>query len=173
MMVPAESALVSIEAGARGGGRFARARVLVEPPPSSALLTLSDLLLFEVGEALPLDLAGAAPRALTSSRVSRHTPLGVYFEVTGRPLDSLAVSVALVPERRGLLGRIGQSLSLVKRRAPLTLAWLMPPREGRVAGRAFELDLERQRNGGYWLLLTVTAPDGAEQTVQRRLELIK
>lgn len=171
--VPAEPSVVSVEVAGSNQRRFARAREPLAPLPREGAVVLSDPLLFEAAETLPSDLEAAAAGALASTRVTRRRPLGVYFEATGSGTDTLAVSVALVPEPRGLLGRIGQSLSLVKRRAPLTLSWAVGGRTERRVGQAFELDLRRLPPGRYTLLLTLTAPDGTERTVPRRLELLK
>jgi len=109
---------------------------------------------------------------MPTARLSRSRPVGVYWEVGGPESDSLEVSVALRPERRGLFGRIGQSLSLVKRRAPLTLQWTAE-RTGQVLGRSFELDLAELDTGWYTLLLTVTGRHGTERSTQLRIELTK
>jgi hypothetical protein len=154
-------------------GRMARARFVLDSLPADSSLVLSDLLLFEPHQLLPASLAEAAGRALSAPRWRRSQPIGVYWEMAGAGIDSIEVAVAVFPERRGILGRIGQSLSLVKRRVPLTLQWIMPERGDAVAGRAFELDLSKLAPGSYTLVLTVTTGAGTERTTRRGIELLK
>lgn len=173
LVAPADARLVSLEAESADGRRQARTREVLAPAPSDSGLAVSDLLLFTVGETLPASLAEAAGRALPGTRWRRTLPVGVYWEIRNPGADSLDVSVSVVPERRGLLGRIGQSVALVGRRAPLTLRWAVPGGAGAVTGRAVELDLARLRPGRYTLLLTAAAARGAHHTVHRPIELLK
>lgn len=170
--VPGDPVAVSVEAEAPGAKRLARARRLLDPLDRTTELTLSDPLLFAPGDELPRTLAEAADRALGTTHLSRSRPVGVYWEIQGAGADSIEVGVALVPERRGVLGRIAQGLSLVKRRAPLTLEWSAARPDGRVLGRAFELDLSRLKRGAYTLRLTATTPAGVERTIERPIELV-
>jgi hypothetical protein len=162
---------VSIEATAPGTRRLARARRLLDPIERTPGLTVSDPLLFRAGDELPRSLAEAADRAIGTLHLSQFQPVGVYWEIQGADADSVEIGVAMIPERRGLLGRIAQGLSLVKHRAPLTLAWNAADPDGRVLGRAFELDLSRLGRGGYTLRLTATTPSGLERTVERSIVL--
>ena len=162
---------VSIEVSAAGTRHWARARELVDPVEATDQLSVSDPLLFRAGEDLPRSLAQAAGRALGTTHLSRSQPVGVYWEIQGSEADSVAVAVAMIPERRGLLGRIAQGLSLVKGRAPVTLAWTAADSAGRVLGQAFELDLSRLGAGAYTLRLTATAPSGRARTAERSIVL--
>jgi len=162
--------LVSLEANPTGGRQFLRARV-VFPPPVTDSLTLSDPLLFNPTEDLPETLEAATLQALPGTRVSRRRPVGVYWEVSGPGADSVEVAVGVIPIRRGLFGRIAQGLSLVKRRAPLTLQWQAAGRPDETVGRAFELDLKKLRAGQYFLRLDATSRGGTATAV-RRFELI-
>ncbi|MEZ4585908.1 MAG: hypothetical protein R2909_05855 [Gemmatimonadales bacterium] len=170
--VPAVAGQLGVEIEAGSDKHWARARWLLAPLAGDDPLTVSDPLLFDPGDELPSGLAEAAGRALQGARLRRSSPVGVYWEVGGPESDSVEVSVALVPERRGLFGRIGQSLSLVKRRAPLTLQWTAE-RAAPVLGRSFELDLAELDTGWYTLLLTVTGRHGTERSTQLRIELTK
>jgi hypothetical protein len=131
---------------------------------------LSDPLLFQVGEQLPDALEAAAERMLPSSLVSRKAAVGVYWELTERLGDSVAVSISLVPNRRGLLGRIGQGLSLVGGRAPFTLAWDTEG-PGRRTGEAVELGLAQLATGTYRLIIEVRTPRATASTA-RDIELV-
>jgi hypothetical protein len=165
--------LAGIEIRSGDGRRYLRHRTLLpalDPAPGPGL---SDLLLFEPGDLLPVTLAEAAGRALPTARWRRGRPVGVYWEMSGGGADSVEVSVSVVPERRGVLGRIGQSMSLVRRRAPLTLQWTVPGAGGPVAGRAIELDLARLDAGRYTLVLAARQPGGPGQTSTREIELLK
>ena len=92
--------------------------------------------------------------------------MGVYWEVSGPDTDSISVAVGLIPYSRGLLGRIGESLTLLAKRAALTLEWST---KGPIV--AFELDLRRLRPGKYRLRLEATAPSGWRQAATRDIEV--
>lgn len=173
VMAPADARVAGIEAVAADGRQFARARVVLSPLPSDSAVTMSDLLLFRTGDALPTSVAEAAGRALPSTRWRRVEPVGVYWEIQGPGTDSLEVAVAVTPERRGLLGRIGQTMTLVPRRAPLTLRWVVGGTGHEITGRAFELDLARLSPGRYTLELAAASPLGARHIVHRSIELLK
>lgn len=156
--------LVAIEARRDDQRRFLRGRRYRTPPPADGPLALSDPLFFRIGPELPATVEAAAERALPGRRIARHEAVGVYWEWTGAPTDSVDVAVAVVPMRRGLLGRVAQGLTIAKRRAPLTLQW----RAGAAAGteaHAVELDLSRLAFGSYELRLVATA--GSRQAVTR------
>lgn len=151
--------LASLETRTRRGRQVAVARLTFEAATVGAPLVVSDPLFFSVSDDLPETLEAAATRALTRSQFSRETPVGIFWEATGRTQDSLDVAVSIVPIRRGFLGRLGEGLSLVKRRAPLTLQW-------QARGGAFELDLRRQKPGKY--LLRLEAKAGAMTATSQR-----
>ncbi len=168
--LPGDPTVASVEARAHGGRQYLRARVRFDPVDRSAPLLLSDPLLFEPGDELPASLEEAAARALPSTRVSRIRPVGVYWETTGRGTDSVTVSVALLPARRGLLGRVAEGLSVVRRKAPLTLQWQAGPAETTTTGRSVELDLGRLRPGKYLLRLEARTA-GQVATALRTIDL--
>ncbi|MGE3618115.1 MAG: hypothetical protein AB7L66_19750 [Gemmatimonadales bacterium] len=168
---PGAPLLVSLETNPHGIRRFLRARTLVAPIDRTTPLVLSDPLLFQAADELPRSLDEAVPRMLATDRVSRKAPVGVYWETAGPAGDSVSVSIALVPFQRGLLGRIGQGLSLVGRRAPLTLEWQAGAAGERITGRALELDLRRLKNGRYRLVIELTGPAGSA-TSERTIELV-
>jgi len=171
LAVAGDPAIVSVEASTRGGRHFLRGRIGLDPIDRSAPLLVSDPLLFEPGPELPAGLDQAAARALPSTRFSRARPVGVYWETAGGTGDSVSVSVSVLPTRRGLLGRLGEGLSVVKRKAPLTLQWQAGPGAASVTGRAVELDLGRLRPGKYLLRLDARA-GGTVATALRTIELI-
>jgi hypothetical protein len=146
-------AAASIEVTPTGGRRFLRARMMLPAIDRSSPIIVSDPLLFAVHDELPTSLDQAASRALPSTRFSKAQPVGVYWEAAGEVTDSVAIALAVVPMRRGLLGRIGEGLSVVGRRAPLTLQWRAGASGLDVAGRAVELDVRRLRTGRYLLRL--------------------
>jgi hypothetical protein len=163
--------LVGLEANPSGKREFLRARVGFSLLPGGDSLVLSDPLFFTPGADLPESLETAAIRALATDRVSRSRPVGIYWEVSGPGADSVEVALAVIPIRRGLLGRIAQGLSLVRRRAPLTLQWRATGRADQTVGRAFELDLKKLRTGQYFLKLDAQSR-GRTATSGRRFELI-
>jgi hypothetical protein len=164
--------LAGLEANPSGGLRFLRARVTLAGAVGSTSLALSDPLLFLATGELPETLEAAARLALSGGKVSKRRPIGVYWEVSGPGTDSVEVSVAVIPIRRGLMGRIAQGLSLVKRRAPFTLQWRAAGRQEQSVGRAFELDLRQLRTGQYFLRLEASIPGAASASaVTRRFDL--
>ncbi|MHB1327600.1 MAG: hypothetical protein ACYC2K_05295 [Gemmatimonadales bacterium] len=80
------------------------------------------------------------------------------------------VAVSVNPVRRGLLGRIGQGLSVVRKDAPVTLEWAASPAVGPITGRAFELGLERLGPGQYLIVLEIRS-GSASATVHRLIRL--
>jgi len=169
MTTPATPGLAGIEIGVER--HWARARWLVTPIPADDSLVLSDPLLFAPGERLPGSLDQAVASAVPSARLSRARPVGVYWEVSGPASDSLEISIGLIPERRGLLGRIGQSLALVKRKAPLTLRWAQAGPASGPRSRAIELNLAELRPGHYTLELTLTGTNGVIRATHLAIEL--
>lgn len=169
-VAPWPARLASLEVERLDSARFAVTRSVLSPVPP-ALLALSDLLLFEPGESLPSTVWEAADRALGEPRVSRRRAVGVYWELYGGAGDSLDVSIAVVPERRGLLGRFGQSLGLVGRRPPVTLQWT-GSREGEFTGRAIELDLSRLGNGRYVVEVEARDRSGRRATTRRPVVVV-
>ncbi|MHB1328984.1 MAG: hypothetical protein ACYC2K_12350, partial [Gemmatimonadales bacterium] len=119
--IPGRALVASVEVAAAGGRHFVRGREYYEPINRPAPIVLSDLLLFAPGDELPTTLDAAAALALPSNRLSRTKPVGIYWEATGAANDSVMVAVSVNPVRRGLLGRIGQGLSVVRKDAPVTL----------------------------------------------------
>ncbi|MEZ4455059.1 MAG: hypothetical protein R2882_00720 [Gemmatimonadales bacterium] len=62
-------------------------------------------------------------------------------------------------------------MSLVGRRAPLTLEWQGGGAGERITGRALELDLRRLKNGRYRLVIEMSGPAGSA-TSERTIELV-
>ena len=136
--------------------QVATARLVFDPEEPTGPLILSDPLFFSVDDELPESLEGATARALATTQISRETPVGIYWEATGKTHDSLDVAVSITPIRRGFPGRIGEGL--------LTLRW-------QASGGAFELDLRRQKPGRYLLRLEARA-GGTTATSQRAFTLM-
>ena len=168
--VAGEVLAASVELSAVGGRQFLRGREYYAPIDREAPIVLSDLLLFVPGDGLPSTLHDAAALALPSNRISRGTPVGIYWETTGGAGDSTVVAVSVSPARRGLLGRLARGLSVVRRDAPITLEWTVTTSRAAATGRAFELDLERLAPGRYHIVLEVQA-GGASATVDRDIRL--
>ncbi len=156
--------LASLEIRTHRGRQIAVARLTFGAETVRAPLVISDPLFFAVSDDLPETLEAAAARALAKNRFSKEAPVGIFWEATGQSPDSLEVAVSIVPIRRGFLGRLGEGLSLIKRRAPLTLQW-------QARGGAFELDLRRQKPGKYLLRLEAKA-EAMTATSQRTFILL-
>ncbi|MEO8450715.1 MAG: hypothetical protein ABI647_13035 [Gemmatimonadota bacterium] len=159
--------IVSVEGQRSGGKRQVLLRTTIEQLPPSAV-AVSDPLLITSGDP-PASLEAAAARALPSSRVSRETPVGVYWEITGATGDSLSVTLAVVPEKRGLLARIGEGLTLAKKQVPLAVTYRAPSDGAGTAGRSIEIDFRTVKPGRYRLRLELSAGNGIVRVVDRPL----
>ena len=160
--------VVSIEAERRGARRHALARTTLDPLPRGAV-TVSDPLLIAAGATEPATLEEAAARALPSNRVSRATPAGVYWEITGATGDSLSVTLAVVPEKRGLLGRISEGLTLAKKQVPLSVTYRAATNGVGTAGRSIDIDFRTVKPGRYRLRLELSSANGLVRAVDRPL----
>ncbi len=146
-------AMAGLETRTHQGRRITATRVVFEPDSAPGSLILSDPLFFAVADDLPEALETAVARALPTNRFSKAAPVGIYWEATGATADSLAVTVAIIPVRRGPRGR-----------PTMSLQW-------RATGGAFELDLRRQKPGQYLLRLEARA-GGTTATSQRAFSLL-
>jgi len=154
--LPAESSVVSIEVTGAKSKRAARARYALAPIARTARAVLSDILLFDprgVGEVAERD--ELLTHALTSPRVRTSQPLGVYWEarVAGEDVP-VWVTLAVVPERIGLVRRIAARLKVAAEPAPVRLRWQSTA--GRLrSGERVVLNLPANARGRYRVTLSV------------------
>jgi hypothetical protein len=166
--------LLSVEARDSAARRAARARLGIRPPGDSAPapISISDLLLFDVGAQLPTTLDDALGSARGTLRARADQPAGVYWEVYGVGGDSLEFSLMVVREGESWMHRAARSLGMASRQAPVHMRWTDPP--ARVTGtvpRALAVDLSTLPAGRYRMVLTVTAPGQPPASAERTIEV--
>ena len=169
--------LASIEVIAPEHRAAARARYGLRLPAPSGRVSVSDLLLYAGGDSTPQRLEQAAPRALTTTRVSASKALGLFWETYGvRPEgETLGVSLTIEETSAPLLRRAARVLHLSDKGSPLRVQWQeVPDRETRIASRAVSVDLARLTPGRYRVRLTVTPADGGlVATAMREIEVVR
>ncbi|HET9276161.1 MAG TPA: hypothetical protein VFN96_08835, partial [Gemmatimonadales bacterium] len=166
---PWPASVVSLEVERPGSNRYARLRVASEPDTGEPF-AISDLLLFEAGETLPASLDSVAGRALGDLVLDRQKPVGLYWELYGATGETIAASVSVEPARKGLLGRLGQSLGVVSRMQPVRLEWSGPGPGTDFAARSIELNLGRLDPGRYTII--VEARDGSGRRAAARRPVV-
>jgi hypothetical protein len=150
--------IVSVEARDSIARRVARARGVVRPPASNGRVTISDLLLFDDPSNLPTTLEEAAARARGTLRVSRATPVGVYWEMYGvSPAgETLSYRLTVTRERAPWYRRAAEKLGVVERRAPVRMQWNEPSvTPGAAHNRALAVDFSTLPEGRYRIELTL------------------
>jgi hypothetical protein len=136
-------------------------------------MALSDILLFEPGPAPPGTLAEAALTARPDLRLASGRPVGLYWEVYGVTGDTIRVSIAVVPGRPGLLGRVGRTLGVVGTPPPITLEWAGPSEGGAdYLGRSIELDLSRLAKGRYDIVVEAEDRSGRRASARRPVVIV-
>jgi tetratricopeptide (TPR) repeat protein len=168
---PWRPGVLSVEVERIDAGHFAVARALV--PPADSGMALSDLLVFEPGPSSPGSLAEAALTARSDLRLPSRRPVGLYWEVYGASGDTIRVSIAVVPGKRGFLGRLGRTLGMVGDQPPITLEWAGPHGGGAdFLCRAIELDLSRLAKGRYDLVVQAEDRSGRRATARRPVVIV-
>jgi hypothetical protein len=170
--------LMSAELIAPAATTAARARYGLRPPYAvGARVTLSEMLFFSHGAELPETLEQAIPRALASIRVSRRTPLGVYFESYGTSptgeMLKVTMTVAREEEEPGFIRRRAQALRLSREATPVSVTVEdISARNRPFTPRAVYLDITSLRRGNYIVQLEVEVAGQYVVRSERSLEII-
>ena len=171
--VPADSAIVSLEAIAPTLGA-GRARFASGPPPMPAQrVSLSDILLLQSADSLPPDLEAAARAAAPSTRVAQGRSVGLYWEVYGlRPGDTSAVTLAVIPQP-SRLDAIARRLGFGDGSDRTLVGWT-EVRSGPagITGRSLALDMSTLGRGEYVIELEVAVLGQSPVRVRRRVEIV-
>ena len=168
--------LASIEVRSAQHHSAARARYGVSYPERAGRVTVSDVLLYAADDSTPTRLDEAAPRALSTTRVSARKPLGLFWETYGvKPAgETLGVSLTIEEAGAPFLRRAARVLRLSEKGSPLRVQWQeVPDRESGVASRAVAVDLSRLAPGKYRVRLTVTPVGEPPATSTREIELTR
>ncbi len=136
-------------------------------------LALSDPLLFAWEDGMEETLESVVPRMLGSTTVGAEGELGVFWEVYGvaRGHD-VDLSVAVVPEDRGIFRRLGEALRVLPRNASMEFTWREAPGEEAIAGRALRLDLSKLSPGRYTFRVSALGTGGTEVIATRSMEIV-
>jgi tetratricopeptide (TPR) repeat protein len=133
------------------------------PPP------ISDLLLTDGDSAEATSLGEAAARALPGVILPAggDSRIGLYWEwYAWRATDQMAtIRLEVIPDRPGLLERIGRAVAWSRRRPPIRLSWqrLLPAGTDPVP-TGLLLNLDRLRPGRYTVLVEMTSGMGRWET---------
>jgi hypothetical protein len=173
---PCSHQLLSLEIVSPARRAVARARygIALDGHPA-----MSDLLLLDGSDSLPIDLATAMPHALASTRVRADQPLGLFWEVYGLSPDGEEVTTSVTVTRRGTgwLRRVVESVGLAAHRREVSLEWpeMLVPRVDHpgIAARALALDLSSISPGPYRIEVTVRARGRASVAARREIELVQ
>lgn len=169
---PAKLASLEVTAGPRAYGR---ARVALTEWVPDARFALSDLLVFEPPDSLPVDLGDVLPHMRGSAAVPRGSRLGLYWEAYGlAPAEAVAISVSVQAQDRGLLKRVAESVGLATKSPPLRLEWeeRVQPRAGR-APRSLEIDVSTLEPGRYRIEVAVTPAGRAPASTSREIRVVQ
>jgi hypothetical protein len=174
VMVPRKPMLLSLELLSRDRRAAARARYGLSLGEGASAREALDFLLFEPGPESARSLEEALDRALSGARLSRSTPLGLYWELYGDDPQPVVVSLTMEEIGVGWTHRLARTLHLADRGGPIDLRWKdQPDRGARVSPRVMRLDISRLRPGRYRIRLTVTHPGSPPQLATREVEVTR
>jgi hypothetical protein len=141
-------------------------------PRSEGAVNISDILLFEPGTDDVRDLAAALPAALPENSVKRERT-GIYWEMYGlsQADSALPVRMTLTPVDRSVLRRLGESMGVISRTAPLIVGWRDNSSSGAIASRSMVVDFSLVPRGRYRLAVTVSPKDGDEVSSSKLIEV--
>ncbi|HET9582384.1 MAG TPA: hypothetical protein VFP76_06170 [Gemmatimonadota bacterium] len=171
---PWAPAVVSVEAWSPEADLAARARYgLPIEGAVGARPALSDLLLIDPTEPLPVSLEVAQPRARGTTRVGSGSTLGVYWELypPGGGRYAVRWSLRLRDNRGGFWRGLGAALGLADAAGGATaIEWVEDlPADAAVAARALALTLPELPSGAYVLELEAVLPDSRRARAERRI----
>jgi len=164
----------SLEAIAQRERHVTRARYGLAPaPPAHEHAAISDLLLFDPPDSLPMSLDAVVPHARGSTRVPSGHRLGVFWELYGidPARGAVGVSLTIAPEGTGWLRRAVESVGLATRRRGVRLEWQEVPQGASLAPRALALDLSGLSPGRYVIEVAVASANGDALTAQREIRV--
>ena len=173
LTVPPGRYLVSVEQWSPTGRWGARVRHGVEGeviPPD--IPHLSDLLLLDSEEGLPLSLSEALPRLRPHTQIRSQGRVTVAWEVYGLGLrrEPLIFKLSLVEEGESFIRRALEKIGLFRKDPALTLSWVEegPDRLGPLF-RAMDVDLPSLEPGRYVLRLEMEIPYRSPVVANRRI----
>jgi hypothetical protein len=153
---------------------LARSRTPVRIPiVNHALVSLSDILLFETNDRLADNLPDAMSRMVTANRVDGEKKVGLYWEIydLNTSAESLPVALTLTRQRGGTLERMRENLGITPKSTPITIRWSEPKSNVAMASRSVLLDLTLVPKGKYDLRIALGSDDHPLTFSQRTIEI--
>jgi hypothetical protein len=177
--MPWGSMLMSVEVGAPSRRTLARARYGVrgtEMPGSR--VQMSDVLLFEPYDGMPMNLDDAIPRMLTSQRIPVGARVGIYWEAynTNPSGEGIGVSITVAPEAQegGWLRRGLQALRRVREAKPVTVGMRDVSARGvTLSPRSVVVDLSSLTPGRYLMQLELDAGGGNVVRAEKAITVVR
>ena len=169
------SMLVSVEVGAAKRQTLARARYGVRRTDSpQSRIQLSDIVLFEPYDGMPVSAEDVLPHMRTSERIAVGSKVGIFWEAynTNPTGEGLEVNITVAPENRagGWFARGLRALRRVREAQPVSVGLRdVSARGSAITARAVEVDLSTLTPGRYLLQLELNAGPGNEVRVERTI----
>jgi hypothetical protein len=168
--------LVGVELSDTSTRTLARMRAGFAGASDSARLSLSDLLVYRVGDAPAESLDSALARAIPGDTASRTRPIGLFWETYGLASDAETVDLAVMVERidHGWLRSARQRMGITPQDAPIRVRWTdTRPPANRATAHAISLDLGKLEPGRYQVTLTLTPATGSAVSASREISLLE
>lgn len=174
MVVPNDTAVVSIEVIGATTRHAARARYTIDPLPRANAWSLSDVLLFHAERAPQAsDVGDVLNHAITEGRISASQPLGVFWELESPAATTpMWVSLSVEPIRVGFARRLATQIHLAPPLAPVRLRWQAMAQQARTS-QSVTLRLPATAHGSYRVVLTIQPPSGPPVSSSREIEVVR
>jgi tetratricopeptide (TPR) repeat protein len=175
LVAPWRPLIVSLEILNSERGEAQRVRFAPRLPAAGPRVSLSDLLLYTVGDSAPSSLPEVIPRALHAMRVPINRKLGVFWETYGLhgPDESVGYSLLVTRVDRGVFHRGLVRLHVADPDRPLSMEWHEAPSIANgIASRGITVDLSSLEPGRYSVKLTLTCGNELPIVVERMIEVV-
>lgn len=153
---------------------LARSRTPVRiPVVNHALVSLSDILVFETDGRLADNLPSAMTRMVPSNRVDGEQKVGLYWEIydLNTTAESLPVALTLTRQRGSALERMRENLGIAPRPTPISIRWSEPRANVAMSPRSILLDLSLVPKGRYDLRIALGDEEHPLASTQRTIEI--
>lgn len=169
------STLLSVEVLAAKRQTLARTRYGVRRTDApQSRIQLSDIVLFEPYDSLPVTAEDVLPHMRTSERLPVGSKVGIFWEAynTDPTGEGLEVNITVAPENRsgGWLSRGLRALRRVREAQPVSVGIRdVSARGSPITARSVEVDLSTLTPGRYLLQLELNAGPGNSVSVERAI----
>ncbi len=169
-----DSSVISVEAFASGAERAGRVRFGTAPPamPEDGLV-ISNILLFDPPDPLPLEIQNVAEHALASTILAPGSQLGLYWEIYGLSdqNDSLTTTVTVVKGGRNFIRRLTSGF----RRGSdteVSIDWTAPTGRAAFANpHSVGLDLTGLEPGDYQVKVEAVSSNGDQVVAEQPIKI--